>query len=453
MKGPETYRFGDYLLLEHIGSGSFGTVYKARPINGDQGDFVAIKILRPIRAERHLPSGNDVGAVEKFRQEADRQSKVQSHPNIANIDSVDSISISELSDELISGIEWAVPTVANIDINEFSNGLKCALRSPALSGVHPVESCAAVNAEEHGSPTADVHYMVSRYYENGNLTAALDRLITDPRWSHDFALGIAIEIAEGLKHIHDADPPVVHRDLKPENVLLDGSTPKISDFGIARELNTGSGVAGTEGWSSPEQMNPGYLADFRSDIYSFGQLLFWILTNEKPFNEIDGTRLDRSAHDFLDDIKPAVSEVVERCRELGISERYQNCDELLDALYQARAIQNGDPVKQIPTQVITAIDKTLDLGSVSANPLVSTVNYRVLFLGFAFFSIVILLVDFATGGEGWRWIEWAHWPILGLAVIACALSVITSRLESAPGVVTIIILIALSINFFQWIIL
>ena len=66
MKGPETYRFGDYLLLEHIGSGSFGTVYKARPINGDHGDFVAIKILRPIRAERHLPSGNDVGAVEKL---------------------------------------------------------------------------------------------------------------------------------------------------------------------------------------------------------------------------------------------------------------------------------------------------------------------------------------------------------------------------------------------------
>ncbi|SVE56390.1 uncharacterized protein METZ01_LOCUS509244, partial [marine metagenome] len=105
MTDSDTYRFGDYQLLEHIGSGSFGTVYKARPIHGDLDALVAIKILRPIRAERHLPSGNDVGAVEKFRQEADRQSKVQSHPNIAGIDFVDKIVVSELSDQLISGIE------------------------------------------------------------------------------------------------------------------------------------------------------------------------------------------------------------------------------------------------------------------------------------------------------------------------------------------------------------
>ncbi|HIC25386.1 MAG TPA: hypothetical protein EYO82_05675 [Gammaproteobacteria bacterium] len=55
--------------------------------------------------------------------------------------------------------------------------------------------------------------------------------------------------------------PIVHRDLKPENVLMDEEIPKIADFGISREINTGSGVAGTEGWSSPEQMIPGYLAD------------------------------------------------------------------------------------------------------------------------------------------------------------------------------------------------
>ena len=145
----------------------------------------------------------------------------------------------------------------NIDINEFSNGLKCALRNPSLADSHLVESCSFVDAGEHDRPVADVHYMVSRYYERGNLEKGLDALTDDPRWSHDFALDIAIQIASGLKHIHDADPPIVHRDLKPENVLLDGEIPKIADFGISREINTGSGVAGTEGWSSPEQMIPG----------------------------------------------------------------------------------------------------------------------------------------------------------------------------------------------------
>ena len=451
MAQSDTYRFGGYQLLEHIGSGSFGTVYKARPISSDPDDLVALKILRPIRAERHIPSGNDIGAVEKFKQEADRQSKVHSHENIASVDIVDSVSISELSDELLSCIEWAVPRGMNIDINEFSSGLKCALRNPSLAESHPVESCAIVDADEHDRPVADVHYIVSRYYERGNLDKGIDALTDGPHWSHDFALDIAIQIASGLKHIHDADPPIVHRDLKPENVLMDEEIPKIADFGISREINTGSGVAGTEGWSSPEQMIPGYLADPRSDIYSFGQLLFWILTNKKPFNEHDGSRLNQSVRDLLDDIKPAVSDVVERCRRLDISQRYGDCDELLAALHEARAIQNGQTAPQASTLVKPSGDGTLVLGRRPGG--ISSLLSRDygLGLGFLLISVVILLADVLTGSEGWRWIEWAHWPIVALGVLICAASAAISKFKSLPTITAIVLSTALALgSWVQW---
>jgi eukaryotic-like serine/threonine-protein kinase len=104
----------------------------------------------------------------------------------------------------------------------------------------------------------------------------------------DRALSLACQIARALAFAHELG--IVHRDVKPHNVLLDGSgTAKVTDFGIARALDTDDGltatgtVLGTGQYLSPEQAN-GERADERSDQYSLGVVTFELLTGEVPYS-------------------------------------------------------------------------------------------------------------------------------------------------------------------------
>src|SRR6185436_16280454 len=82
---------------------------------------------------------------------------------------------------------------------------------------------------------------------------------------------------------------LVHRDVKPHNILLNGDgDPKVTDFGIARSLDVQHGmtqsgtVLGTSNYIAPEQAS-GERVDAQSDIYSFGVVLFELLTGDVPF--------------------------------------------------------------------------------------------------------------------------------------------------------------------------
>src|SRR5262249_37365557 len=111
-------------------------------------------------------------------------------------------------------------------------------------------------------------------------------------------LPIATQIADGLARAHEAG--IVHRDLKPENVMVtkDGLV-KILGFGLAKLSSTGSGsdegtrlptvsattpgvIMGTVGYMSPEQAN-GAKLDFRSDQFSFGSILYEMVTAKRAF--------------------------------------------------------------------------------------------------------------------------------------------------------------------------
>lgn len=101
------------------------------------------------------------------------------------------------------------------------------------------------------------------------------------------AIQIALELADALARAHHLD--VLHRDIKPSNVLLaDNGTPRLSDFGLATVLTQGQiprgqeMVAGTPPYLSPEMLQS-YPVSHTSDIWSFGVLLFEMLTGRKPF--------------------------------------------------------------------------------------------------------------------------------------------------------------------------
>ncbi|KAK7245281.1 hypothetical protein RIF29_40120 [Crotalaria pallida] len=99
---------------------------------------------------------------------------------------------------------------------------------------------------------------------------------------------VALGAARGLAYLHeDSNPRVIHRDFKASNVLLeDDFTPKVSDFGLAREATEGSQhistrVMGTFGYVAPEYAMTGHLL-VKSDVYSYGVVLLELLTGRKP---------------------------------------------------------------------------------------------------------------------------------------------------------------------------
>ncbi|XP_050205733.1 receptor-like serine/threonine-protein kinase ALE2 [Mercurialis annua] len=131
--------------------------------------------------------------------------------------------------------------------------------------------------------------LVYEVVHNGSVESHLHGLDKDKGpldW--DARLKIALGAARGLAYLHeDSNPRVIHRDFKASNVLLeDDFTPKVSDFGLAREATEGSHhistrVMGTFGYVAPEYAMTGHLL-VKSDVYSYGVVLLELLSGRKP---------------------------------------------------------------------------------------------------------------------------------------------------------------------------
>ncbi len=136
--------------------------------------------------------------------------------------------------------------------------------------------------------TADRRYIAMELVEGESLSATLRKGPLSVR----HALQAAIQIARGLAAAHSRG--IVHRDLKPENVMMnpDGLV-KILDFGLAKllaapshnaRMTTPGFIVGTPAYMSPEQARGGANLDFRSDQFSFGALLYELVTGHHPFD-------------------------------------------------------------------------------------------------------------------------------------------------------------------------
>ena len=129
----------------------------------------------------------------------------------------------------------------------------------------------------------DLAYMAMEFIDGVELRAYFDggTPMGVPR-----AVSIAAQVAEGLAYAHERG--VVHRDIKPANIMVPRSGPvKITDFGIARmrasEVYTQTGMMlGSPRYMSPEQVL-GKRADHRSDLFSFGIIVYEMLTGKPPF--------------------------------------------------------------------------------------------------------------------------------------------------------------------------
>jgi serine/threonine protein kinase len=200
-----------YQILEKLGQGGMGEVYKALDTRTER--FVAIKQVRSSIA-------SDATVIERFRREGQALSDLN-HPNIVKM-----LDMIQQNDE---------------------------------------------------------YFLVTEFIEGGDLAGYLQEVGKLPL---EVALKMGLELADALSRAHHLG--IIHRDIKPANVLIakDG-TPRLTDFGVAhvasQERLTGTGMAvGTMDYLPPEAVN-GEAVDVRADLWSFGVMLYEMLTGLRPF--------------------------------------------------------------------------------------------------------------------------------------------------------------------------
>jgi hypothetical protein len=185
-------------------------------------------------------------------------------------------------------------------------------------------------------------YLVSEYVRGSRLR---ERLAVGPLPLEEL-LDLAVQLASGLSAAHEGK--VVHRDLKPENLMISpGRCLKILDFGLARKEGfdssriTSSGtVVGTVAYMSPEQAR-GSATDFRTDLFSFGLIVFEMATGRNPF---EGENFSATYRLRLEDFEPPslaaawpscpleLERIVSTCLQCEPARRYASTAELVEAL-------------------------------------------------------------------------------------------------------------------------
>jgi serine/threonine protein kinase len=296
---PANTVLNHYRIASKLGAGGMGEVYRARDLRLERD--VAIKVLPTSFA-------SDEDRLRRFEQEA-RATSALTHPNIL--------------------------TVYDVGSHE------------------------------------DRPYIVAELLEGEDLRCRLNGGAIPQRKAIDYAQ----QIASGLAAAHAKG--IIHRDLKPENVFIttDGRV-KILDFGLAKktpitpsaqadsdiatqEAITQPGIVlGTFAYMSPEQVR-GQTADHRSDIFSFGTVLFEMVRGRRPFSgksaiEVMNAILNAEPEPppaANSQINPALERIVSRCLEKGVDGRFQSASDLCFAIESISFASGSGQESEVPAAV------------------------------------------------------------------------------------------------------
>jgi serine/threonine protein kinase/biopolymer transport protein ExbD len=302
-------------LLELIGKGGMGAVYKARQKQLDR--LVALKILPP-------GIGGDPAFAERFAREAKALAKLN-HPGIVTLFEFGRCAgLESEKEQRRKGAGEHQPSGTEVTSAPFPPF------SPA-SGQPPA-------APEIPTP---LYYFLMEFVDGVNLR----QLLQTGRISAREALAIVPQICDALQFAHDQG--IVHRDIKPENILLDRrGRVKVADFGLAKIVGNEDGasvlasqlvsslapppespltdagkVMGTPQYMSPEQIHAPGEVDHRADIYALGVVFYQMLTGELP-----GKKIEPPSKKVSIDVR--LDEVVLRALEQKPELRYQQASVL-----------------------------------------------------------------------------------------------------------------------------
>lgn len=186
----------------------------------------------------------------------------------------------------------------------------------------------------------DSLYMVTEYIDG----KTLKEIVTNGPVPLKTAVDYALQIAAGIEHAHRKN--IIHRDIKPQNIIVSNDgTVKIVDFGIARMSSqttrtmAGKDVVGSVHYLSPEQAKSSQV-DLRTDIYSFGILLYEMFTGTVPFQgdepvSIAMQHINQIAtppKSLNPEITQGINDIIVKCIQKDPAQRYQTASELREDL-------------------------------------------------------------------------------------------------------------------------
>ncbi|MGD0744476.1 MAG: protein kinase [Verrucomicrobiota bacterium] len=335
-------------ILELIGKGGMGAVYKARQKELDR--VVALKILPP-------GIGEDPAFAGRFAREARALAKLN-HPGIVTL--YEFGVAAGASPAVEPGILPGGKVAIGSDRVENSGAVPGGKMPPSTSGQRP--------------DATPLYYFLMEFVDGMNLRQLLHAGRIAPRE----ALAIVPQICDALQFAHDQG--IVHRDIKPENILLDRrGRVKVADFGLVKlvgtdaanrsaglrpgasseddshepgqrpalqELTAAGKVMGTPQYMAPEQKEHPDAVDHRADIYALGMVFYQMLTGELP-----GKKIEPPSSKVQIDVR--LDEVVLRALETKPERRYQQASEVKTMVETiATTPPGGSP--QVEVQTISA---------------------------------------------------------------------------------------------------
>ena len=337
-------------ILELLGKGGMGAVYKARQPGLDR--LVAVKILPP-------EISHDPAFTERFQREARALARL-SHPHI-------------------------------VAVYDFG-----VARPESSKGVGRIADSQATPFDDSGRATqGSLCYIVMEFVDGANLRQAMRTGTLAPAE----ALAIVPQICEALQFAHDEG--IVHRDIKPENILIDKrGRVKIADFGLAKLLGTDASdhsltathqVMGTLRYMAPEQMQGSREVAHRADIYSLGVVFYELLTGELPMGKFASP--SKRVH-----VDVRLDEIVLRALEQKPEQRYQHASDVKTAIERMSIAEQvprpPPPIPQITTDSLPRMTVTVIAGVAGGLTMV---------VGVALAACAMLTAS-PSSGDFWGWI-------------------------------------------------